>query len=82
LASARNAAFSISISKWQRLGCLSADDSLLVLAVADVIIDERRLAVDAVDPNETVPFDRRYADGADLQFDAAREDMAARLSEG
>ncbi len=36
----------------------------------------------AVDPNETVPFDRRYADDADLQFDAAREDMAARLSEG
>jgi len=85
LASAPNAAFPISISKWQRLGCLSADDSLLVLAVADVIIDERRLAgdpVDRVDPDETVPFDRRYADGADPQFDAAREDMAARLSKG
>jgi len=56
-----------------------------VLAVADVIIDERRLAgdpVDRVDPDETVPFDRRYADGADPQFDAAREDMAARLSKG
>ncbi len=66
----------------QRLGCLSADASLLVLAVADVLIDERRLAGDAVDPNETVPFDRRYADGADLRFDAAREGMAARLSEG
>ena len=53
-----------------------------MLAVADVLIDERRLAGDAVDPNGTVPFDRRYADGADLQFDAAREGMAARLSEG
>ncbi len=63
-------------------GFLLPDDSLLVLAVADVIIDERRLEGDPVDPDETVPFDIRYADGADPQLDAAVQDMTERLSEG
>ena len=58
------------------------DDSLLVLAVADVLVDGARLEGKPVEPDIEVPFDFRYADGADPQFDAALAEMTKRLSEG
>lgn len=63
-------------------GFLLPDDSLLVLAVADVTVDGKRLEGDPVDPDRTVPFDIRYADGADPQLDAAVEEMSEKLSQG
>lgn len=63
-------------------GFLLPDDSLLLVAVVDVKVDGKRLEGDPVDPDRTVPFDIRYADGADPQFDAAVEEMARKLSEG
>jgi carboxyl-terminal processing protease len=63
-------------------GFLLPDDSLLVLAVVDVTVDGKRLEGDPVDPDRTVPFDIRYADGADPQLDAAVEAMSEKLSEG
>jgi C-terminal processing protease CtpA/Prc len=63
-------------------GFLLPDDSLLVLAVADVLVDGGRLEANPVEPDIAVPFDFRYADGADPQFDAALGEMVKRLSEG
>jgi carboxyl-terminal processing protease len=63
-------------------GFLLPDDSLLVLAVVDVTVDGKRLERDPVDPDKTVPFDIRYADGADPQLDAAVEEISEKLSEG
>jgi carboxyl-terminal processing protease len=63
-------------------GFLLPDDSLLVLAVVDVTVDGKRLEGDPVDPDKLVPFDVRYADGADPQLDAAVEAMSDKLSEG
>jgi C-terminal processing protease CtpA/Prc len=63
-------------------GFLLPDDSLLVLAVADVLVDGGRLEANPVEPDIAVPFDFRYADGADPQLDAALGEMAKRLSEG
>jgi len=55
------------------------DDSLLVLAVADVTVDGGRLEGKGVEPDVTVPFDIRYANGRDPQFDAAVERLGAML---
>lgn len=63
-------------------GFLLPDDSLLVLAVVDVFVDGRRLEGNPVEPDIAVPFDFRYANGADPQFEAAVDEMASRLSEG
>jgi C-terminal processing protease CtpA/Prc len=63
-------------------GFLLPDDTLLVLAVVDVTVDGKRLEGDPVDPDRTVPFDIRYADGADPQLDAAVEEMSEKLSDG
>jgi carboxyl-terminal processing protease len=63
-------------------GFLLPDDSLLVLAVVDVTVDGKRIEGDPVDPDKTVPFDIRHADGADPQLDAAVEAMSEKLSEG
>ncbi len=63
-------------------GYLLPDDSLLVLAVVDVFVDGRRLEGNPVEPDIRVPFDFRYADGADPQLEAALDEMTSRLSEG
>jgi carboxyl-terminal processing protease len=48
-----------------------SDDSLLLLAVADVIIDGRRLEGVGVEPTVTAPFCIEYANGGDPQLDMA-----------
>jgi len=63
-------------------GYLLPDDSLLVLAVADVLVDGERLEGNPVQPDVEVPFDIRYADGADPQLDAAIDALMTRLTEG
>jgi C-terminal processing protease CtpA/Prc len=60
-------------------GFMLPDDSLLILAVADVTIDGGRLEGKGVEPDVTVPFDIRYANGSDPQFDAAVERLGAML---
>ncbi len=56
------------------------DDSLLELAVADVLVDGRHLEANPVQPDVAVPFDVRYAAGRDPQRDAAVTLMAERLA--
>lgn len=63
-------------------GYLLPDDSLLVVAVADVLVDGERLEGNPVQPDVEVPFDIRYADGEDPQFDAALDVIMTRLTEG
>ncbi|HVY19063.1 MAG TPA: S41 family peptidase [Bauldia sp.] len=58
------------------------DDSILELAVADVIVDGQRLEANPVTPTVAVPFDVRYANGADPQMDAALAAMGKRLAAG
>jgi len=50
---------------------LLPDESLLILAVADVLVDGVRLEGAPVTPDIAVPFDVIYAAGADPQRDAA-----------
>jgi len=50
---------------------LMSDDSLLLLAIGDVVIDGRRLEGIGVEPSITVPFQIEYADGRDPQLDKA-----------
>ncbi len=50
---------------------LIGDQGLLLLAVEDVLVDGQRLEGVGVEPTIAVPFDRRYAAGADPQFDRA-----------
>jgi C-terminal processing protease CtpA/Prc len=52
-------------------GFLLPDDSFLILAVADVTVDGGRLEANPITPRVPVPFDVRYASGADPQMDAA-----------
>ena len=61
---------------------LLPDDSLLELAVADVLVDGKHLEGNPVEPDVAVPFDVRYADGRDPQLDAATALMAKRLDQG
>jgi carboxyl-terminal processing protease len=63
-------------------GFLLPDDSLLVLAVADVLVAGERLEDNPVEPDIAVPFDIRYADGADPQLEAALDEVTRGLSEG
>jgi carboxyl-terminal processing protease len=56
-----------------------SDDSLLLLAVADVIIDGRRLEGVGVEPTVTVPFRIEYANGRDPQLDEAVSILAGSL---
>ena len=63
-------------------GYILPDDSLLVLAVADVHLDGARLEGVGVSPDIVVPFDVRYAAGADPQLDAALAEMSRRLAGG
>ncbi len=53
-----------------------SDDSLLYLAVRDVLVDGIRLEGVGVDPDHLVPFDVRYAAGNDPQIERAL-DVAA-----
>lgn len=57
------------------------DDSILELAVADVLVDGKRLEHNPVEPDVAVPFDVRYADGRDPQRDAALALLARRLDQ-
>jgi carboxyl-terminal processing protease len=59
---------------------LLPDDSLLLLAVADVTVDGERLEGVGVAPNIAVPFDVRYAAGADPQLEAAAADLVRGLT--
>ena len=62
---------------------LLPDDSLLELAVEDVLVDGgQRLENHPVQPDVAVPFDVRYAAGRDPQLDAATALMAQRLDHG
>jgi C-terminal processing protease CtpA/Prc len=56
-----------------------SDNSLLEVAVLDVHVDGERLEGDGVDPDIEVPFDIRYANGADPQLDRALAELATRL---
>ena len=58
---------------------LLPDNSLLELPVADVTVDGIRLEGNPVQPDISVPFDIRYANGADPQFDAALAELTRRL---
>jgi carboxyl-terminal processing protease len=58
---------------------LMSDDSLLVLAVADVLIDGRRLEGVGVEPTVAVPFRIEYANGRDPQLDKAVSILAGSL---
>jgi carboxyl-terminal processing protease len=61
-------------------GFLLPDDSFLIVAVADVFVDDRRLEGHPVQPDIAVPFDIRHADGADPQLDAALIEMDLQLA--
>jgi carboxyl-terminal processing protease len=50
---------------------LIGDQGLLLLAVEDVLVDGQRLEGVGVTPTIEVPFDLRYAAGADPQLDRA-----------
>jgi C-terminal processing protease CtpA/Prc len=56
------------------------DNSLLEVAVLDVHVDGARLEAKGVPPDVEVPFDIRYAAGADPQLDRALEKMSAILA--
>ena len=58
------------------------DNSILEIAVLDVHVDGKRIEGNGVMPDIEVPFDVRYADGADPQFDRAVEEMGRLLREG
>jgi carboxyl-terminal processing protease len=55
------------------------DDSLLLLAVADVTVDGERLEGRGVTPTIEVPFSLPYADGQDPQLDKAVEILSQGL---
>ncbi len=55
---------------------LIGDEGLLLLAVDDVLVDGKRLEGVGVEPTIPVPFDRRYAAGADPQLDRAVEALS------
>lgn len=55
------------------------DDSLLLLAVADVAVDGERLEGRGVTPTIEIPFSLPYADGQDPQLDKAVEILSQGL---
>lgn len=58
-----------------------SDGSLLLIAVSDVAVDGERLEGRGVEPSIEVPFDLRYAAGADPQLDRAVEVLTQKLSQ-
>ena len=58
------------------------DNSILELAVLDVHVDGMRLEGNGVTPSIEVPFEIRYAAGADPQLDRAVEEMSRVLRSG
>lgn len=60
---------------------LMSDDSLLLVAVDDVVIDGRRLEGVGVEPTVAVTFRIEYADGSDPQLDKAVSILAESLRE-
>jgi carboxyl-terminal processing protease len=58
-----------------------SDGSLLLIAVSDVAVDGERLESKGVTPTIEVPFDIRYAAGADPQLDRAVEALTQQLSQ-
>lgn len=62
---------------------LLPDDSLLILAVNDTVIDnDVRLEGRGVQPDISVPFTLPFAAASDPQFDAAVEEMSRMLARG
>jgi carboxyl-terminal processing protease len=61
-------------------GFLLPDNSLLELAVADVFVDGKRLEGIGVTPDVPVPFDIRYAAGADPQLATALDEVTRQLA--
>lgn len=59
---------------------LLSNGNLLLIAVADVTADNERLEGVGVTPDHEVPFDIRYAKGADPQLDAAIEILTRKLN--
>ena len=47
------------------------DDSLLMLAASQVLVDGELLEGKGVSPDVAIPYPLAYSDGADPQFDAA-----------
>lgn len=58
---------------------LLRDNSLMLVAVNDVKLDGKRFEGVGVSPDIAVPFDLRYAGGADPQFDRAVRELQRRL---
>jgi C-terminal processing protease CtpA/Prc len=62
---------------------LLPDDSILILAVNDTVIDDDlRLEGRGVQPDISVPFTLPFAAGSDPQFDAAVDEMGRMLARG
>ncbi|WP_162918304.1 S41 family peptidase [Taklimakanibacter deserti] len=59
---------------------MQANGDLLLIAVADVAVDNERLEGVGVSPDHDVPFDIRYAKGADPQLAAAIDILMRRLN--
>jgi carboxyl-terminal processing protease len=58
---------------------MQSNGNLLLLAVTDVTVDNQRLEGVGVTPDHEVPFDIRYAKGADPQLAAAIDILVRRL---
>jgi carboxyl-terminal processing protease len=61
---------------------LLSDDSLLLLAVADVLVDGQRLEGVGVTPTIAVPFPLEYAKGKDPQLDRAVDMLSRAVGAG
>jgi carboxyl-terminal processing protease len=59
---------------------MQANGNLLLLAVEDVVVDRERLEGLGVAPDREVPFDIRYAKGADPQLAAAIDALMRKLN--
>jgi C-terminal processing protease CtpA/Prc len=59
---------------------LLSDNSLVLLAINDVKLDGKRFEGVGISPDIEVPFDVRYANGADPQFDRAVAELQRRLT--
>ena len=61
---------------------LLSDDSLVLVAVADVLVDDRRLEGVGVMPTIPVPFLLPYAQGRDPQLERAVEVLSGAVGAG
>lgn len=59
---------------------MQSDGNLLLIAVADVTVDNERLEGSGVTPDHDVPFDIRYAKGADPQLAAAIDVLMRKIN--